>query len=61
MIRSTAQLRWMDIWFKALAPMSNLRLKTSGVTEPWRVRKPGVDGIITRYESFDTRPHPMIG
>jgi hypothetical protein len=30
--------------------------KTTGVTEPWRVRKPGVDGIITRYESFDARP-----
>jgi iron complex transport system permease protein len=29
--------------------------KTTGVTEPWRVRKPGVDGIITRYESFDAR------
>ncbi|MBV7492623.1 MULTISPECIES: hypothetical protein [Pseudomonas] len=28
---------------------------------PWRVRKPRVDGIITRYESFDTRPHPLIG
>jgi hypothetical protein len=27
---------------------------------PWRVRKPGVDGIITRYEGFDTRP-PLIG
>ncbi|MND82735.1 Hemin transport system permease protein HmuU [compost metagenome] len=23
---------------------------------PWRVRKPRVNGIITRYESFDTRP-----
>jgi putative heme degradation protein len=28
---------------------------------PWRVRKPGVDGIITRNESFDTCPHPLIG
>ncbi|WP_158247459.1 MULTISPECIES: hypothetical protein [unclassified Pseudomonas] len=28
---------------------------------PWRVRKPGVDGIITRYEVFDTRPLPLIG
>ncbi|MBV7550243.1 hypothetical protein KW849_28605 [Pseudomonas sp. PDM26] len=24
----------------------------------WRVRKPGVDGIITRYEGFDDR-HPL--
>ncbi|WP_347911908.1 hypothetical protein [Pseudomonas grandcourensis] len=32
----------------------------SGATEPWRVRKPGVDGIITRYEGFDARP-PLIG
>jgi len=32
--------------------------ETTGVTEPWRVRKPGVDGIITRYEYFDDR-HPL--
>jgi putative hemin transport protein len=42
----------MDCWFNLLAPMSNLLLKTTG----WRVRKPGVDGIITRYEGFDARP-----
>jgi putative hemin transport protein len=45
--------RWMDTWLNALAPMFNPYLS---VTEPWRVRKPGVDGIITRYESFDARP-----
>ena len=50
----------MDIGFNVLAPMSNLHLKTSGMTKPWRVRKPSVDGIITRYEGFDARP-PLIG
>jgi putative hemin transport protein len=50
----------MNDWLNALDPMSNLHLKTTGMTEPWRVRKPGVDGIITRYEGFDTRP-PLIG
>ena len=34
--------------------------KTTGVTEPWRVRKPGVDGIITRYENFDARPSDRL-
>ena len=31
----------------------SVSLKTIGVTELWRVRKPSVDGIITRYEGFD--------
>jgi len=52
------RLRWMDTWFSVLAPMFNLHLKTTGVTELWRVRKPGVDGIITRYEESDDR-HPL--
>ena len=39
--------------------MFNLHLKTTGVTELWCVRKPSVDGIITRYEGFDARP-PLI-
>lgn len=51
-------LRRMDTWFSVLAPMFNLHLKTTGVTELWRVRKPGGDGIITRYEGFDAH-HPL--
>ena len=31
----------------------SVALKTTGVIELWRVRKPSVDGIITRYEGFD--------
>lgn len=34
-------------------PAFNLHLKTTGVTELWRVRKPSVDGIVTSYEGFD--------
>jgi len=28
---------------------------TTGGTAQWRVRKPSVDGIITRYEGFDAK------
>jgi hypothetical protein len=31
----------------------------SGVAEPWRMRNPSVDGIITRHEGFDAPP--LIG
>ncbi|NUU38772.1 hemin-degrading factor [Pseudomonas sp. C2B4] len=48
-----SNLRWMDTWFNVLDPNFNLHLKTTGVTELWRVRKPSVDGIITSYEGFD--------
>ena len=34
--------------------------KTTGVTELWRVRKPSVDGIITRYEGFDAEGELVI-
>ncbi|EJM55788.1 hypothetical protein PMI29_05276 [Pseudomonas sp. GM49] len=51
----------MDTWLNARPPdVQPAPEKTTGVTEPWRVRKPGVDGIITRYEGFDARP-PLIG
>lgn len=30
------------------------------MTELWRVRKPGVDGIITRYEGFDAEGEQVI-
>lgn len=46
-------LRWMDTWFNVLDPQFNLHLKTTGVTELWRVRKPSSDGVITSWEAFD--------
>ncbi len=46
-------LRWMDSWFNVLDPAFNLHLKTTGVTELWRVRKPSSDGVITSWEAFD--------
>ena len=48
-----SNLRWMGDWFNVLDPEFNLHLKTSGVVELWRVRKPSYDGIITSYEAFD--------
>lgn len=48
-----SNLRWMDTWFNVLDPAFNLHLKTTGITELWRVRKPSVDGIVTSYEGFD--------
>ncbi|WPN49906.1 ChuX/HutX family heme-like substrate-binding protein [Pseudomonas sp. P8_241] len=38
----------------------NLHLKTTGVTQLWRVRKPSVDGIITSYEGFDAEGELVI-
>ena len=55
-----SNLRWMDTWFNVLDPHFNLHLKTTGVTELWRVRKPSVDGIITSYEGFDTEGELVI-
>jgi len=46
-------LKWMDDWFNVLDPLFNLHLKTSGVVELWRVRKPSSDGVITSWEAFD--------
>ena len=46
-------LKWMDDWFNVLDPQFNLHLKTPGVVELWRVRKPGSDGVITSWEAFD--------
>ncbi|MBB2493441.1 hemin-degrading factor [Aquipseudomonas ullengensis] len=46
-------LRWMDTWFNVLDPEFNLHLKTTGVTELWRVRKPSSDGVITSWEAYD--------
>ncbi|WP_339414034.1 hemin-degrading factor [Pseudomonas sp. EA_35y_Pfl2_R5] len=46
-------LRWMDTWFNVLDPEFNLHLKTTGVIELWRVRKPSSDGVITSWEAFD--------
>ncbi|MGO4313133.1 hypothetical protein AB4Z35_25360 [Pseudomonas sp. KB_15] len=34
--------------------------KTCDVTKQWRVRKPCVDGIITRYEGFDAEGERVI-
>lgn len=45
-------LRWMGDWFNVLDPEFNLHLKTPGVTELWRVRKPSSDGVITSWEAF---------
>lgn len=46
-------LKWMDDWFNVLDPQFNLHLKTTGVRELWRVRKPSSDGVITSWEAFD--------
>ncbi|MCY1491166.1 Hemin transport protein HemS [compost metagenome] len=46
-------LRWLDTWFNVLDPEFNLHLKTPGITELWRVRKPSSDGVITSWEAFD--------
>ncbi|MDN6856013.1 ChuX/HutX family heme-like substrate-binding protein [Pseudomonas sp. CAN2814] len=46
-------LKWMDDWFNVLDPLFNLHLKTPGVTELWRVRKPSSDGVVTSWEAFD--------
>lgn len=46
-------LRWMGDWFNVLDPEFNLHLKTPGMTELWRVRKPSSDGVITSWEAFD--------
>lgn len=46
-------LKWLDDWFNVLDPQFNLHLKTSGVRELWRVRKPSSDGVITSWEAFD--------
>lgn len=50
---TVSNLRWMGDWFNVLDPEFNLHLKTAGVVELWRVRKPSSDGIITSYEAFD--------
>ncbi|MNY72947.1 Hemin transport protein HemS [compost metagenome] len=50
----------MDTWFNVLDPEFNLHLKTTGVTELWRVRKPSVDGIITSYEGFDAQGELVV-
>jgi len=61
MIEGAAQPTLDGHWLNARAPdVQPAPEKTTGMTEPWRVRKPGVDGIITRYEGFDARP-PLIG
>ncbi|WP_309424647.1 ChuX/HutX family heme-like substrate-binding protein, partial [Escherichia coli] len=36
-----------------LDPEFNLHLKTTGIAELWRVRKPSTDGIVTSWEAFD--------
>lgn len=48
-------LKWMDDWFNVLDPLFNLHLKTPGVVELWRVRKPSSDGVITSWEAFDAQ------
>ncbi|MCY1179170.1 Hemin transport protein HemS [compost metagenome] len=57
---TVSNLRWMDTWFNVLDPEFNLHLKTTGVTELWRVRKPSVDGIITSYEGFDAQGELVV-
>lgn len=53
-------LRWMSDWFNVLDPEFNLHLKTPGVTELWRVRKPSTDGVITAWEGFDANGELVI-
>ncbi len=50
---TVGSLKWLDDWFNVLDPQFNLHLKTSGVRELWRVRKPSSDGVITSWEAFD--------
>jgi putative hemin transport protein len=57
---TVSNLRWMDTWFNVLDPTFNLHLKTTGVSELWRVRKPSVDGIITSFEGFDAAGELVI-
>lgn len=53
-------LKWMDTWFNVLDPEFNLHLKTPGVTELWRVRKPSSDGVITSWEAFDAEGELVV-
>ena len=55
-----SNLRWMNDWFNVLDPEFNLHLKTSGVRELWRVRKPSTDGVITSWEAFDERGELIV-
>lgn len=57
---TVSNLRWMNDWFNVLDPEFNLHLKTPGVTELWRVRKPSVDGVITAWEAFDAKGDLVI-
>lgn len=53
-------LRWLDTWFNVLDPEFNLHLKTPGVTELWRVRKPSSDGVITSWEAYDAEGEIVV-
>ncbi|MBD9482422.1 hemin-degrading factor [Pseudomonas sp. PDM14] len=53
-------LKWLDTWFNVLDPEFNLHLKTPGVTELWRVRKPSSDGVITSWEAFDAEGELVV-
>jgi putative hemin transport protein len=55
-----SNLRWMDSWFNVLDAAFNLHLKTSGVAELWRVRKPSSDGVITSWEAFDANGELVV-
>ncbi|MBO3276666.1 hemin-degrading factor [Pseudomonas sp. Milli4] len=50
---TVTNLKWMNDWFNVLDPEFNLHLKTTGVRQLWRVRKPSSDGVITSWEAFD--------
>ena len=55
-----SNLRWMDSWFNVLDAAFNLHLKTPGVVELWRVRKPSSDGVITSWEAFDANGELVV-
>lgn len=57
---TVSNLRWMNDWFNVLDPEFNLHLKTPGVTELWRVRKPSSDGVITSWEAFDANGELVV-
>lgn len=41
-------------WINVMDPDFNLHLKTDGIAQTWAVEKPGVDGVVTSVEVFDS-------
>ncbi|SFW47158.1 hemin-degrading factor [Chitinophaga sancti] len=41
-------------WINVMDPDFNLHLKTDDIAQSWAVQKPGVDGVVTSVEVFDS-------